>query len=80
MKGSRGLRGTYGEEAARGGLSWSTSPQGGYQDGQHLSRSHKHDSSHQSGAEEERALVVRCFPVEPSLSARSSRHQRIHPI
>lgn len=67
-KGSECPKHTHGEEAARDVLSWSTSPQGGCLGGRRQSRSHRRDSSHQSGAVEERALAVRrslCSPAQP---------------
>lgn len=65
-EGSECPKGTHGEEAAGDALSWSTSLQGGCLGGRRQSRSHRHDSSHQSGAGEERLLEVRCSSWSPA--------------
>jgi hypothetical protein len=66
--------GTHGEVAPRDVLSWSTILQGGCLDGQHQSRSHSCDSSHQSGAGEERALGSQTLLLQPSSAAGGSPH------
>lgn len=69
-------RGTHGEEAAGDALSWSTSRRGGCPGGRHQSRSQRHDSSHQSGAGEEKHLEVRpslWSPAQPGGPAGSRR-------
>lgn len=79
-KGSECPRGTHGEEVAGDVPSWSTSLPGGCQGGQHQSRSHRCDSSHQSGAGEERkAREVRCSSWSPARPGGPPGPRRLSP-